>query len=202
MRCPHCDCLNLDDARTCFNCGSSLGHLQTPYAAPSAATAEPRNGFRPIWLLWGCGGVVLLLVLLLGSCILATKGGMAVGEREFGPAIEAYLAQVRAGDYRGAYRDFGEELHQAVKEEDYLALEMGFQEKLGPLRSKTVQFVGAGTNSKGRWGRIVYTCDFEKAKGTLVVSLRKVGDGWKIVEVRYDSPIFLESLKSKNAPKS
>ncbi|BDU74248.1 DUF3887 domain-containing protein [Mesoterricola silvestris] len=198
MRCSKCESLNLEDATTCFNCGEILPRSPHPYEAPAAdLTSGPRKGFRAIWILWGCGGLVVAFLLLLASCFLMVKGGLQAGDREFAPAVESYLAKVRAGDYHGAYKDFGEELHSAVKEENYLALEKGFQEKLGPLKEKKPQFVQIGSDLKGKWGRIVYTCEFENAKGTISFSLRKKGDSWSIVEIRYDSPLFLEYLKAK-----
>ncbi|HEX9079427.1 MAG TPA: hypothetical protein VF795_07550, partial [Desulfuromonadaceae bacterium] len=102
----------------------------------------------------------------------------------------------------GAYRGFGDEMHQAVGEADYVALETGLHEKLGPLQKKTVQFVQTGADLKGRWGRIVYACEFEHAKGTLAITLRKHGDKWEIAQINYNSPIFLESLKAKTPPQA
>ena len=201
MRCPKCECLNLDEGGTCYNCGSPLDQVQNPIAtSPPALEGEPKRGFRGVWLLWGCGGLVAASLLLLGSCFLVVKGGMAASERQFGPAVESYLAKVHAGDFRSCYRDFGQAMHDAVKEEDYLALEAGFQEKLGPLKSKKAQSFQSGVDVKGRWGRIVYACEFEHGKGTLTFSLRKTGDTWEIIELRYDSPVFLEYLKAKPTP--
>jgi hypothetical protein len=171
------------------------------YASPEASLTESGKGFRPIWILWGCGGLALLLILLLGSCFLVAKAGMAVGDREFRPAVESYLAKVRARDYSGAYRGFGTEMQKVVKEEDYVPLEAGIQERLGDIKTKSVQFVQTGVDTKGRWERVVYTCEFERANGTLAISMRKAGDSWEIAEIRYNSPILLESLKSKNVPK-
>ena len=202
MRCPQCDGLNLEDSTVCFNCGTPLVRPSSPYAAPGASQEASRKGFRPIWILWGCGGLAVLLLLLMGSCFLVVKAGMSAGDREFRPAVESYFAKVQVGDYRGAYREFGTEMHQVVKEEDYVAQEPGFQERLGNLKTKTVQFFGTGVDTKGRWGRIVYACEFEHAKGTLTISLRKAGDSWKIAAIRYNSPVFPESLKSKNTPKT
>ncbi|BDU77968.1 DUF4019 domain-containing protein [Mesoterricola sediminis] len=200
MRCPTCEALNLDESPTCFNCGSPLQPGRTPYASPDAPVGEPpRRGFRAKWLLWGCGGALALLLLLLGSCVLFVKGGLAASERTFAPAVDAYLAHVRAGDYAGAYREFGEPMHKVVKEADYIALETGFQEKLGPLLTKKPQAFQTGVDGQGTWGRIAYTCDFAKGPGTLLVSLRKADGVWKIVELRYDSPVFLEYLKSRKA---
>lgn len=52
-------------------------------------------------------------------------------------------------------------------------------------------------DTKGTWGRIVYQCEFSKAKGTLTIGLRKEGKEWKINKVQYDSPVFLENLLAK-----
>ena len=201
MRCSNCDCLNIDGDKICFNCGTPLPLVQDPAAAsPAGSEGGTKKGLRAVWVLWGCGGVLAASLLLLGSCVLMVKGGMAASERQFGPAIESYLAKVRAGDYRGCYKDFGQAMHDAVKEEDYLALETGFQEKLGPLRNKKAQSFQTGVDLKGRWGRIVYACEFEHGKGTLTFSLRKTRDNWEINELRYDSPVFLEYLKAKPTP--
>lgn len=202
MRCTQCECLNLEDSTVCFNCGMALVRSDSLYASPGASLEESRKGFRPVWILWGCGGLVLFLILLLGSCFLVAKAGMAVGDREFRPVVESYLAKVRARDYSGAYRAFGTEMHKVVKEEDYVPLEAGIQERLGDIKTKSVQFVQTGMDTKGRWGRIVYACEFKHGNGTLAISMRKTGDSWEIAEIRYNSPILLESLKSKNVPKS
>jgi len=201
MRCSKCECLNLEDSTVCFNCGTSLIRSDSPYTSPAASLENPRKGFRPVWIVWGCGGLVLLLVLVLGSCFLAVKGGMAAGEHEFKPAVEAYLSKVRAKDYRGAYQDFGAEMFENVKEEDYLALEAGFQEKLGNIKSKSLQFIQTGVDARGRWGRVVFSTEFEHGNGTIAFGLRKENESWKIINIRYDSPVLLESLKSKNVPK-
>ena len=200
MRCPKCECLNLDEEKTCFNCVLPLNQVQNPYApSPVEMEGGSKKGFRAVWLLWGCGGLVVAFLILLGSCVLMVKGGMAVSERQFAPAVESYLAKVRAGDFRGAYKEFGQEMHKTVKEEDYVALETGFQEKLGPLRNKKAQSFQAGVDGQGRWGRISYACEFEHGNGTLTIALRKAGDNWEIVQLRYDSPVFMEYLKAKNA---
>jgi hypothetical protein len=156
-----------------------------------------KRGFRAVWLLWGCGGLVVTFLFLMGSCVLMVKGGMAASERKFAPAVDSYLAKVRARDYRGAYKDFGQDIHKAIKEEDYLALEAGFQEKLGPLRNRKAESFFSGLDGRGQWGRIMYECEFENGKGTLTITLRKTGDIWEIEELRYDSPVFNEYLKAK-----
>lgn len=138
-----------------------------------------------------------LLLLLLGSCFLVARTAMGAGEKEFSPAIESYLAKANTGEYHRAYAEFGKEMHEAVTEEDYVSLDTGMHEKLGVLRSKKLQSVQAGADLKGTWGRVVYECDFEHGKGTIAIGLREEGRVWKIINVRYDSPIFMDSFRSK-----
>jgi hypothetical protein len=173
-----------------------------PSAPPGEILAVISPRIRSIWVLWGCGGMVSLLLLAMGSCLAALKPALEAGEKEFTPAVERYLARVRAHDYRGAYADFGGDLHQALSELDYVALEAGMHQDLGPLRTRTRAFLQAGADAEGAWGLIVYQCAFERGPGTLSFTLRKEVGAWRIESVKYDSPAFLREPRSRTGSPS
>ena len=176
----------------------------TPYEPPRDLAAPIKRGFRPAWLAWGCGGLLAVTLLLMGSCFVLYKQGMAAGERDFGPPCERYLVKVQAGDFQGAYAGLSDALRQRIKEDDLMAIERATQRTLGPLRSKTVSGVQAGaTTSTGALGRIWYRGEFEKGAATIRFELRKEHGEWKISGLGYDSPLLehmvLDALKEAGA---
>jgi hypothetical protein len=165
-----------------------------PYEPPAAAPATRKKRGR-FWLI-GCGGALLAVILGIGTCALAVKGGMATGEKELGPVCDRYLNEVSVGDYNTAYSEADSVLRASTTEKDFARLERGIQERNGALRSKKVSAVQAGVDGQGRWGRLVYRCEFDKGPGTIRFDLRKRSDGWKITLVRYDSAQLEESIRS------
>jgi hypothetical protein len=166
-----------------------------PYEPPHVRAEPSKKSPRRLWLV-GCGGVLLCLLLAVGTCALLVKGGMAAGEREFAPACERYLSAVAAGNYHGAYAEFGRAMRATTSEEDYVSLDQGIHARIGKLRSKTVQSVQAGAGKGGRWGRILYQCQFEKGPGTLRMELRQEDGEWKVVGFNYDSSLLDEAMRA------
>ena len=166
-----------------------------PYAPPAGA-APPRPRRRGRLLLIGCGGSLLAALLGLGTCVLAVKGGMAVGEKELGPVCDRYLNEVAAGDFHAAYTEADPTLRQSTTEEAFSRMERGIHERTGALRTKTINAAQAGVDGSGRWGRLVYKAEFEKGPGTIRIDLRKQGEAWKIAAVNYQSPRLEDSIRS------
>lgn len=166
------------------------------YAPPSAELGGSRKGFRPIWLLWGCGGLAAMLLLALASCFLLVKGGMKVGENEYGPVCTAYLHKVEANEMAAAYAMLGPEGTEGLTAEKHAAVMAGIQRKLGPVTAMEVQFVQSGVDQKGRWGLILYKTKFANGPGTLKFTLRKTNGAYKIIGVLFQSPV-LEQVMDK-----
>jgi hypothetical protein len=192
MRCSSCESLNLEGATTCYNCGARLIPAASQYAPPVASLDEPKRGFRAIWLLWGCGGLVILLVLTLASCFLFVKGAMKVGDKEFGPACAQYLEHFEAREFSAAWALMGDEAKEAIPEAKHNAIMAGIQSKLGNVKSMSTQFVQTGFDQKGKWGKIVYQAEFERGKGTIRFELRKQAVDYKVVGVFFESPVLTE----------
>jgi hypothetical protein len=121
---------------------------------------------------------------------------MAAGEKELGPVCDRYLSEIAVGDYRTAYAEADSVLRASTTEKDFANLERGIHERTGALRLKKVNGVQAGFDGLGRWGRLVYRCEFDKGPGTIRIDLRKRSDGWKVALVRYDSAQIEESIRS------
>lgn len=166
-----------------------------PYDPPAAAPPEKPRGRRRLWLI-GCGALLGAALLAVGTCTLFVVGGMAAGEKELGPVCERYLNEVFAGDYHAAYTEADPALHASDTEEHFVSLERAIHERTGALRSKKVGSVSEGADGNGRWGRLVYTAEFDSGPGTIRFDLRKRSDAWKIVSVRYNSPQLEQSIRS------
>jgi len=192
VRCSTCESLNLEDASSCYNCGAMLTSGSNLYAPPSTTLAEKRHGFRAIWLLWGCGGLAILLVLTLASCFLFVNGAMKVGDSEFGPACAQYLERLEARDYSAAWALMGDEAKEAFPEAKHNAVMGGIQAKLGKVKTMKTQFVQTGFDQNGKWGRIIYQVEFEQGKGTIRFELRKHAGEYKVVGVNFESPVLTD----------
>jgi hypothetical protein len=134
-------------------------------------------------------------LLGIGTCALLVTGGVVAGEKEFGPPSDRYFEKVSAGDYHGAYADFGAAMKASTTEADYIALDSAIHERFGKLESRTFQSVGAGTGAQGRWGRIVYTCKFEHGPATVRLELQEENHQWKVEGFHYDSPMLGQGLR-------
>ena len=168
--------------------------MENPYESPRSQ--GPQAGKSKIWkwVLWGCGGCLMTSVLLLGSCYFIARGAMKVGESQFGPSCDAYLAQANAGNYDAAYEAFDDSLKQAVPREKHRAMLKAIYGKLGKLKSKQVQHVQTGFDTTGTWVKIEYTAQFEHGEATLRFGLKKRGDQYKIVEFNYHSPVLVDLM--------
>jgi hypothetical protein len=166
-----------------------------PYEAPHAYGAKPKKGLGRFAAI-GCGGILVCSLLGVGTCALMVKEGVSVGEKEFGPPSDRYFAKVSAGDYRGAYGDFGTPMRASTTEEDYVALDRAIHDRLGRLESRKFQSVQAGLGPRGSWGRIVYSCKFENGPATVRMELQEENHQWKVDGFHYDSPLFDQSLRA------
>jgi hypothetical protein len=168
--------------------------IDSSYLPPASEPPLERAGFRPIWLLWGCGGIALLLVLALGSCFLLAKGAMRAGQAEFEPACMRYITCLQARDADGGFALIGPEGQAKFTREQHAKLFQLVQQRLGAVKSMDVQFVQSGIDDHGRWGTIVYRTTFEKGPGTLKFVLRRSGEGYQIIGVFFDSPLFQDAI--------
>jgi len=171
-----------------------------PYAPPTTPAKAPRRWGRALML--GCGGIVLAGALGIGTCALAVKEGMSAGETELAPVTDRYLREVAAGDYHSAYSEADVEMQSATSEADFTSMIRGITEQTGALRSKEISAVQGGVDTKGRWARLAYKCEFEKGPGALRVAFRKRSDGWKIMGVSYDSPQIERTMRNALRKKS
>jgi hypothetical protein len=146
--------------------------------------------------MFGCGGVLLAGALGIGTCAIAFKEGMSAGETELAPVSDRFLREVAAGDYHSAYSEADVEMQSATSEADFTSMIRGLTARTGALRAKKISAMQGGVDTKGRWARLLYKCEFEKGPGALRVDFRKRSDGWKIVGVRYDSPQIEEAMQN------
>jgi hypothetical protein len=141
---------------------------------------------------------VRLLVILCGSGLLAIVVLYSVGTHmmvargeEFQGACERYLERVQAGEYHQAYAELGRSMQERVSEDDYRRGEEHKRNRLGGLQSRRTIFADRGTDEYGNWGRIKYSCRFDKGRGSLRFDLRREDGDWKIVATDVDSTLLI-----------
>jgi hypothetical protein len=167
----------------------------SPYEPPHANEVKPKKGLGGIAAI-GCGGILACALLGVGTCALMVKQGIDAGEKEFGPPSDRYFAKVSAGDYRGAYADFGTPMRASTTEEDYVALDRAIHGRIGKLESRQSQNVQAGVGPRGRWGRIAYSCKFENGPAMVRLELQEENHQWKADGFHYDSPLLDQTLRA------
>jgi hypothetical protein len=168
--------------------------MDTTFVSPEAGDAAPRKGSWAKWALWGCGGALILFLLLGLSCFVFVKSALKVGDTELGPACKDYLARVERKDLSGAYQLLGDAGKANLSQDQHDALIGGIMDRLGPIRSTEVQFVGAGTDLSGGWGRITYKAQFQSGPGTIRFELRKDHGQYKIIGVFFESPVLADAI--------
>ena len=164
----------------------------TPYQPPGTQGPPPRSKLLRNASI-GCGGLLLLAVLGIGSCALLTRH---VGDKELAPVADAYFEKANDGDFHGAYADFGPLMHNAMSEVDYISFDKGVHAHLGKLVSKTATGTQTGFGTRGAWGVVVYQGHFEHGEGKIRLSFQKDSGIWKITGIHYDSPVLLDAIRS------
>lgn len=166
--------------------------MENPYQSPHAPDPPAPKSKVWKWVAWGCGGCLATSLLLLASCYVMAKGVMSIGERQFGPTCDAYLAYANEGNYDQAYDELDDSLKPAVTREKHRALLIAIYGKLGKLESKQVQNVESGFDQTGKWSKIQYSAKFTKGEATLRFRLVKRGGTYRITEFNYNSPLLLD----------
>lgn len=168
--------------------------MDTSFVSPEAGDTAPRKGSWAKWVLWGCGGTLILFLLLGLSCFVFVKSALKIGNAELGPACMDYLARIERKDLSGAYQLMGEAGKANLSQDQHDALIGGILDRLGPIQSTEVQFVGAGTDMGGSWGRIIYKTRFQNGPGTIRFELRKYSGKYKIIGVFFESPVLTDAI--------
>ncbi|MBI3131228.1 MAG: hypothetical protein HYZ13_07715 [Acidobacteria bacterium] len=166
--------------------------MENSYSTPTSDVSNSKGKPWGKWIGFGCLGAVALMLLMGMSCYFMVSGAMKVGEKEFGPVCSQYLAKLESKDFAGAYSLMGQGGRNAFPEEKHNKLMKGITEKLGPIESKTVQFVQTGVDQTGRWGRITYATKFRNGSGTIRFELRKTTDEYQVVGVFFQSPLLTD----------
>ncbi|GEM_PF-4581857 len=168
--------------------------MDNPYYPPGSEYAAPKRTSIGKWILWGCGGALLLFLSLGLACFVLIKGAMKVGDAQLGPACSEYLAMVGKKDLSGAYKLMGEAGKAEISEARHNAIIGGITEKLGPIKSMKVESVETGVDRTGSWGKITYDTEFQNGPGTIHVELRKESGHFKVVGIQYQSPLLAEAI--------
>jgi hypothetical protein len=136
----------------------------------------------------GCGCLVLVAAGIAAMAFVVSSG-----PPQLAPVVEQHLQLVHQRAYQEAYDTAGQEYRDAMTLEDFRDLCDLVNETLGepgPLSVESWEvksWAGSGT------AVATFTSDYSRGPVTLRATLRMEGGLWRIIGLRYDSPLFYET---------
>lgn len=162
--------------------------------------AEPpppkKRGPLP-FLLLGCGGVFLLVVVACGGLIyLGIKQADQVA-----PEVDKLFAAIDDGTYADAYRSTTTpNFRTNVSPQEFELIAEAVREHLGPLQSKSFRGFNTSTDENGTTSEVTYAATFAQGNATLTVRYRGQGERWLLDELTIDAPSINEHLAASTCP--
>jgi rubrerythrin len=134
-------------------------------------------------------------VLMFAACAGLVFYGYQSADETVSPHVDALFAAIENGTFADTYETHTtSELQAVVTREQYAAIGDAISTRLGRLQSKSLQSFKMNQTNARSMIVVTYNAEFEKGSGTIMARLRKVGDEWKFVEFRVNSPELLENL--------
>ncbi len=164
--------------------------MTTDLYAPPSALAEPIVKKRNPWL-WGCGGVLLLLILALGACTLLFTKGVDASE----PRARLYMQDWSRLNLEEAHRSHAD----AWKAKDDLATYRRFattmHQILGPVLSADRESAFLGRFNGQNQATFTFQVHFQKGPGKITLKLIEEHGDWRVFGVNFSSDLITEALR-------
>jgi hypothetical protein len=117
------------------------------------------------------------------------------------PVIDELFARVENDTFADTYETHtSAELRKTVAREQYRDIGLSFKNRLGPLKSKTMQQFNVRQANANRYADVAYAAVFEKGSGRITGRFKKEGDRWLVVSLQVNSPVFQQDLATGKCP--
>lgn len=138
-------------------------------------------------------GLVLAAVLLTG-CNPVEQANRARAQ------VDVFHQRLNAGDDRAIWANAGEELRQAISQEDFFRLLGTVRERLGPVEETSQANVNLNTNAQGTFTTLRMDTHFERGRGVETFVFRGTGDTLRLIGYYINSPDMMNELMEGDAP--
>lgn len=162
---------------------------ESPYSAPQSPLEQGAKPRWTRWLLFGCLGSLVALMLMAGSCVLIYKQASHVAE----PEGEHYLALWNKGEDHEIY----DQLSSDWKTKDGFETVEHFlgpmRNLMGPIQSKTKSGFYINESNGKKLARLTYATTFEKGTGTITLALEQEDGQWRLAGMNIRSTRLAEA---------
>ncbi len=139
----------------------------------------------------GCLGCLGLIIIV--TCLF--MWAYYHGKSDLRPVAEKFIRLAESGQYEAAYQEIGKDWSEIQSFEQFETYYATCTQVLGNRKSlKFIQVAQNASTSEGRTAVLTFRANYDNGAVTLVVSMKKYGDQWRVFGCRYQSPLFEESL--------
>jgi hypothetical protein len=154
----------------------------TPSAVPPPPTPSSGRPFK--WLACGCVALLVLALLVIGSCVAL----LMTGGREVEPYAEAFFAALQRQDYDAAYGMLSPDFQASHPKPEMDDLFRRVHEGLGALQDRRTVGLNWNADAGGTVVTVRYRAQYERGEADVELVFLKAGEKWLVQSVAWDSP--------------
>ncbi len=136
----------------------------------------------------GCLGLIIIVAGVMGWVYYH-------GKTTLSPMAADFIRLAESGEYDAAYEELGQGWKNEQSLDQFKDYYTNYIKALGNRRSlKFFKSQENVTTTDGRTAVVSFKATYEKGNATLVVSMKKYDDQWRVIGCKYASPFFSKLL--------